>query len=145
MQANSDEKNQSVYQHLSTQLEAVNELLQPEYRIILQRMVKLLQIRQLMSEISPSSRGTFHISSVPSSDQHRSCDLQTFIRAVSPVCNDAERNFLYQLQNTRQTLQMMETLQTIQNMGGEQSSENILFNFLTPTQQSMFRQFQKQE
>ena len=146
MQGNSDENNQSVYQHLSTQLEAVNELLKPEYRSILQTMVKFLQLRQLMSEISPSSNGTFHISSIPSSSgQHQSCDLQTFIRAVSPACNDAERNFLYQLQNTRQTLQMLETLQAIQNLGGEPSSDNFLLNFLTPSQQSLFKQFQKQE
>lgn len=146
MQVNSDDNNQSVYQHLSTQIEAVNELLKPEYRIVMQKMVKFLQLRQLISEISPSSKGTFHISSIPSSSvQHKSCDLQTFIKAVSPVCNDTERNFLYQLQNTRQTLQMLETLQAIQNMGGDQASENILLNFLTPAQQSIFRQFQKQE
>ena len=146
MQNNYDENNQPFCQHLNTQLEAVNELLKPEYRNILQTMVKFLQLRQLISEISPTTNGTFHISSIPSaSGQNQTCDLQTFIRAVSPVCNDAERNFLYQLQNTRQTLQMLETLQAIQNLGGDSSSENILLNFLTPSQQSLFRQFQKQE
>ena len=36
-------------------------------------------------------------------------------------------------------------LQAIQNLGGEPSSENFLLNFLTPSQQSLFKQFQKQE
>ena len=128
--------------HIHKQMKAVCSLIQPEYRAGFEKIIKILELQLLLQELTREDTPRFQASSVPSEAPARSpCDLTTFIRAITPTCNENERAFLRSLQNTEQTFHMMEQVQHVQAISKDTSPEELMMQFMTPGQQKIFQQF----
>lgn len=127
--------------HIHSQIKAVYTLIQPEYKSGFKRMAKFLELQLILQELSEESSSAFQANSV-SKEQPVEFDLTDFVRAVAPSCTKEECNFLQQLQRTQQTIHMFQQMQTIQNLSSDASPENLMAEFLTPSQKKAFQQFE---
>ena len=137
------EKNQKTdVRHIYKQMKAVCSLIQPEYQAVFHKLTKILELQLLQQEMAQENPRQFQASSISASEQTRTpCDLTTFIRTVAPTCNEAERSFLHTLQNTEQTIRMLDQVKQFQNFSKDTKPEDLMMQFMTPEQQKTFQQF----
>ena len=137
------EKNQKTdVRHIYKQMKAVCSLIQPEYQAVFHKLTKILELQLLLQELAQENPRQFQASSISASEQTRTpCDLTTFIRTVAPTCNETERSFLHTLQNTEQTIRMLDQVKQFQNFSKDTKPEDLMMQFMTPEQQKTFQQF----
>lgn len=137
------EKNQKTdVRHIYKQMKAVCSLIQPEYQAVFHKLTKILELQLLLQELAQENPRQFQASSISASEQTRTpCDLTTFIRTVAPTCNEAERSFLHTLQNTEQTIRMLDQVKQFQSFSKDTKPEDLMMQFMTPEQQKTFQQF----
>ena len=137
------EKNQKTdVRHIYKQMKAVCSLIQPEYQAVFHKLTKILELQLLLQELAQENPRQFQASSISASEQTRTpCDLTTFIRTVAPTCNETERSFLHTLQNTEQTIRMLDQVKQFQSFSKDTKPEDLMMQFMTPEQQKTFQQF----
>lgn len=116
----SENPSQNEIRHVYKQMKAVCSLIQPEYQAAFHKLTKVLELQLLLQEFTPKGAQTFHASSISTSEENGELkqtpfDLTAFIRAMTPVCSEKERSFLHTLQNTEQTLRLLEQVKQFQN------------------------------
>lgn len=141
----SEESQKTDFRHVHRQMKAVCSLIQPEYQHTFRKIMKFLELKLVLQELTDEDTQRFQASSVSSGAQyrHKPCDLAAFVRAVAPVCNEKERAFLGSLQNAEQTLRMMEQARQFQNASRELKPEDLMMQFMTPGQQQSFQEFDR--
>ncbi|MDO5410722.1 MAG: hypothetical protein Q4F21_09755 [Lachnospiraceae bacterium] len=128
--------------HVHRQLKAVCTLVQPEYRPVFDKIIKVMELQLILQELSQDAPKQFQASSVSSGEQsYEPCDLTTFVQAVAPVCNEAELSFLHNLQNVEQSIRMFEQMKQFQNLSESTRPEDFMMQFMNPGQQKIFKQF----
>ena len=138
----SEENQKTDVRHIYKQMKAVCSLIQPEYQAVFHKLTKILELQLLLQELAQENPRQFQASSISASEQTRTpCDLTTFIRTVAPTCNEAERSFLHTLQNTEQTIRMLDQVKQFQNFSKDTKPEDLMMQFMTPEQQKTFQQF----
>lgn len=141
----SEESQKTDVRHIHRQMKAVCPLIQPEYQHTFHKVMKFLELQLVLQELTGDNTQRFQASSVSSGPEfrHRPCDLTAFVRAVAPVCNEKERAFLSSLQNTEQTIRMMEQVRQFQSVSREIKPEDLMMQFMTPGQQKSFQEFDR--
>ena len=138
----SEENQKTDVRHIYKQMKAVCSLIQPEYQAVFHKLTKILELQLLLQELAQENPRQFQASSISASEQTRTpCDLTTFIRTVAPTCNEAERSFLHTLQNTEQTIRMLDQVKQFQSFSKDTKPEDLMMQFMTPEQQKTFQQF----
>lgn len=139
----SEESQKAGIRHIHKQMKAVCSLIQPEYRTVFDKIIKILELQLILQELTQEeTHRCFQASSIPSEEQARTpCDLTTFIRTVAPVCNENELSFLHNLQNMDQSFRMLEQVQQLQKFSKDTRPEDLMMQFMTPGQQKTFQQF----
>ena len=140
----SEETQKADIRHIHRQMKAVCTLMQPEYQPAFRKLMKFLELQLILQDLTREETSRFQASSVYSRQETRSpCDLTAFVRAVAPVCTENERAFLRSLQNTEQTLHMLEQVRQFQNISKDTNPEDLILQFMTPGQQKTFREFDR--
>ena len=138
----SEENQKTDVRHIYKQMKAVCSLIQPEYQAVFHKLTKILELQLLLQELAQENPRQFQASSISASEQTRTpCDLTTFIRTVAPTCNETERSFLHTLQNTEQTIRMLDQVKQFQSFSKDTKPEDLMMQFMTPEQQKTFQQF----
>ena len=136
----SEESPKTDIRHIHKQMKAVCTLIQPEYKNVFNKTMKLLELQLILKELTQKETPQFQASSISHGAQV-SCDLASFVRAVAPACNETERTFLRNLQNIEQTLRMAAQLKQFQNDSKTVRPEDLMIQFMTPGQQKTFKEF----
>lgn len=136
----SEESPKTDIRHIHNQMKAVCTLIQPEYKNIFNKTIKLLELQLILNELSEKEKTQFEASSISRGTQ-TSCDLASFVRAVAPACNETERTFLRNLQNIEQTLRMAAQMRQLQSDAKTVRPEDLMMQFMTPGQQKIFHEF----
>ena len=128
--------------HMHRQLKAVRELTLPQYRPAFHKMIKVLELWQIMDELSQVREPVFRASSVAAAQTAPApCSLSDFIEAIDSSCTPQERSFLYQLKQIQKNSRIIQQFLKLQENGAETRPESAFLSFLTPEQLKTFHRF----